>query len=45
MSSVEEAVAFLPEALQHFLNVLFVGKDVKAKIGSIGQIIIQAARP
>ena len=45
LSSVEETVAFLLKTLQHFLTILFVGKNVKVKIASIGQAIIQAARP
>ena len=41
----EESINFLPTSLRVLLTDLFVGKDVKAKIASIGQAIMQAARP
>ena len=45
MSSTEQALGFIPVHLQLFLRKLFVGKDVNLKLASIGQAIIQAARP
>ena len=45
MSSTEQALGFIPFHLQLFLRKLFVGKDVNLKLASIGQGIIQAARP
>ena len=41
----EESINFLPTSLRVLLTDLFVGKDVQAKIASIGQAIMQAARP
>lgn len=35
----------LPTSLRVLLTDLFVGKDVQAKIASIGQAVMQAARP
>eukprot|EP00794_Sanderia_malayensis_P014578 gene14578-16080_t len=45
MSSPENAIAFLPQALLQLLDVLVHGVDKKKKIASIGQAIMQAARP
>lgn len=43
--SLGSAVQFLPTCLQHFLTMLFYGKDTTRKIASIGHAIMQAARP
>ena len=45
MSSVEHNLEFIPEFLRLFLRILFVGKDVELQIASVGQAIVQAARP
>ena len=45
MSSVDQALAFIPKLLEIFLENIFVGKDTSLKLASIGQAIIQAARP
>lgn len=45
MSSVENSLQFIPESLQLLLSTIFVGKDKEMKICSIGQAIMQAARP
>lgn len=45
MSSVDQALEFIPNLLQVFLKNIFVGKDISLKLASIGQAIIQAARP
>ena len=45
LSSVENALSFLPESLVLLLDTVLVGKDKKCKIASIGQAIMQAARP
>ena len=45
MSSIEENVNFLPESLQSFLKLLFVGNAAETKIASVGQVIVQATRP
>ena len=45
MSSIDEATDFLPESLQTFLTMIFAGKDIKVKLASIGQAIMQAAHP
>ena len=41
----KESINFLPTSLRVQLKDLFVGKDVQTKIASIGQAIMQAARP
>ena len=44
--SEEESIEFLPASLRVLLGVILVaGKDVRTKIASIGQAIMQAARP
>ena len=44
--STEESIEFLPTTLRTLLGVILVaGKDVQTKIASIGQAIMQAARP
>ena len=45
MSDVEEALKFIPDLLKSFLELLFVGKDIKLKLASVGQAIVQAVRP
>ena len=45
MSSVDQALEFIPKLLQIFLENIFVGKDTSLKLASIGQAIIEAARP
>ena len=45
MSEVEEALKFIPDILKSFLELLFVGKDIKLKLASVGQAIVQAVRP
>ena len=45
MSDVEEALKFIPDILKSFLELLFVGKDIKLKLASVGQAIVQAVRP
>ncbi len=41
----DECIKFLPETLRVLLEGLIVGKGVQTKIASIGQAIMQAARP
>lgn len=36
---------FVPNSLKMLLNIFFSGKDNNIKIGSIGQVIMQAASP
>ena len=43
--SQDKCISFLPETLRKLLEVLIVGKGAKTKIASIGQAIMQAARP
>eukprot|EP00795_Rhopilema_esculentum_P015939 gene15939-biopygen5325 len=45
ISSMENAMSYLPESLILLLDTILVGKDKKSKIASIGQAIMQAARP
>lgn len=45
MESVDQTMKFLPDLLQLLLKNIFVGKDTGLKLASIGQAIIQAARP
>ena len=45
ISSLDENCAFLPETLYLFLRTIFNEKSAERKITSIGQAIIQAARP
>ncbi|CAH3022720.1 unnamed protein product, partial [Porites evermanni] len=45
ISSLDENCAFLPETLYLFLRTIFNEKSAERKIASIGQAIIQAARP
>ncbi len=41
----ETSMNFLPESLRVLLTDIFVGKDVQFKVSSIGQAVMQAARP
>ncbi len=45
LSSVGDAVLFLPDSLQLMLNTLFTSKCEQVKVASIGQAIMQIARP
>lgn len=45
LSSVEEALLFLPDSLQLMLSTLFTSKGEEVKLASIGQSIMQATRP
>ena len=45
ISDVEEALKLIPDLLKSFLELLFVGKDIKLKLASVGQAIVQAVRP
>jgi hypothetical protein len=45
MSSIKEALEYVPGLLQMFLNALLFGKDVRLKVASLGQAIMQATRP
>jgi len=36
MSSIENAIEFIPKLLQNFLRILFVGKDVDLKLALVG---------
>ena len=41
---MEEALKLIPDLLKSFLELLFVGKDIKLKLASVGQAIVQAVR-
>lgn len=43
--SPDKAIEFLPPSLHQLLLILFCGKNTTCKIASIGQAIMQAARP
>ena len=43
--SQDKCISFLQETLTKLFEVLIVGKGAKMKIASIGQAIMQAARP
>ncbi|KAL5022622.1 hypothetical protein ScPMuIL_001777 [Solemya velum] len=45
ITDTETVTEYLPESLTFLLRMLFVGKDKDLKVGSIGQAIMQAARP
>lgn len=45
MSSVMETLIYVPHSLQLFLHPLFVGKEKKLKVCSVGQAMMQATRP
>ena len=42
---VEKSLQYLPDSVRLFCSKLFVGKDIRTKVASIGQSIIQAVRP
>ena len=44
-SDMEEALKFIPNLLKSFLELLFVGKDIKLKLTSVGEATVQAVRP
>lgn len=44
IASIEDNLAFIPESLKSLLSLIFVGNEPN-KIASIGQAIVQAARP
>jgi len=43
--SVEKNIQYMPESLRVLLRVVFNEKDAHLKISSIGQAILQEARP
>ena len=43
--SAQDNMKYVPESLQVLLKTIFSGKDVRLKIISIGQSIVQAAAP
>ncbi len=43
--SLENYLSVIPESLKTFLSVLFNSKKKKKQVASIGQAIMQAARP
>ena len=45
IASRETNLDFVPDSLQLLLTTVFSGKDVDMKVASIGQAIMQAARP
>ncbi|KAK7090326.1 hypothetical protein V1264_010141 [Littorina saxatilis] len=45
IASVTKNVDFVPQSLQVLLRTIFSEKDADVKIASIGQAIVQAARP
>ena len=45
IESAEASLNFLPDSLKIFLGKILTAKDVELKIASIGQAIMQAARP
>ena len=45
MASSEAPLVYIPDCLKTFLKIVFAGKDVDVKLVSIGQAILQAARP
>lgn len=45
MASVEQAMEFVPDLLRIFLRTILTGKNIDLKLASIGQAIIQGARP
>ena len=45
LSSVDEAISFLPESQQLMLRVLFPSQSAQVKLASLGQSIMQATRP
>ena len=45
LSSAEKLLDFVPETLQTFLEILFVGKLKSKKIATLGHLIVQNIRP
>ena len=45
LSSVEEAISFLPDSLILMLKTMFPSKDGQVKVASLGQAVMQATRP
>lgn len=45
MVSSEAALEYIPDSLKTFLKIVLTGKDVDVKLVSIGQAIMQEARP
>ncbi len=45
MLKLQSALDYIPESLRVMLDSLFVGKESKRKVASIGHAIIQAVRP
>lgn len=45
MASSESALKYIPDSLKSFLKSVFTGKELDVKLASIGQAIVQAARP
>ena len=45
LSSVEEAISFLPDSLVLMLKTMFPSKDGQVKVASLGQAVMQATRP
>jgi len=41
----DDSISFLSESLKILLEGMIIGKDVQTKVASIGQAIMQAARP
>ena len=42
---VEKSLLYLPDSVRLFCSKLFVGKDIRQKVASIGQNIVRAVRP
>ena len=45
LSDVNEAVTFVPDSLRLLLKTVMCGQNVDLKVASIGQALMQAARP
>ena len=45
MQSSEAALEYMPDSLKTLLQIVFTGANVDVKLASIGQAIMQAARP
>ena len=43
--TLDSTLDFIPETLRNMLNKIFVWKHIQQKVASIGQAIVQAARP
>ena len=42
---LSESLSFIPESLRNFLKTLFSGRNTEKKVASLGQALMQAARP